>query len=218
VTGVDPVGTLDDWEAAIELSDEQEEISAGSPFELTATVTVPAGADTATIALHAESTDDQFARTSAPITFTVGETPPVSDSRVQLVSLAPQPFDPETGDPNPVHLVGGVYEIEFGESGFIGVEIQLQPEETEGGRYRFSAELEDDGGGEWVLGAINPTTNLIDPGEEPTVNYGIENAGTAGDPPPETFLVAKAAKRNAADNADVYVSFTRIPIRGGDGT
>lgn len=217
LSAVDPPESLPGWQGAITLNSEQEQIGAASPFEVVATVTVPAGAGTATIALRAESTDGQFGQTSAPVTLTVGEETELSDPRVQLVPIEPTPLDPETGDPNPVRRVAGVYEVAFGATGIVQVEIQLQPEEEQGGRYEFRSSLEDDGGGRWVAAAIAPAEILLDPGEETTVNFGLQNAGSPSSPPPATFFVVRAAKRNTADTADEYVSFTRIPIRARTG-
>jgi hypothetical protein len=217
VFDVDPVSTVDAWNDAISLNSSHETISAEEPFEVELRVTVPHDAVSAKIALHVESTDRQFERTSNPVTLTVDEEPVLSDPKVGVVTVKPPKFD-EDGNLNRVHLVGDAIEVEFGAIGAIPVEIQLRPEETKGGRYQFRSDLADAGGGRWQLRAIDPDEIILDPDEETTIQVGIRNNGTASAPPPPTVITVRAAKRNDANTADEYVSFREIPLRAGDGT
>ena len=69
----------------------------------------------------------------------------------------------------------------------------------------------------WATDTIDPGSLEISIGGPPvSVMYGIKNLGSDTAPPPDTFFVARVAKRNATDTSDEYVSFIRFPIHGAE--
>jgi hypothetical protein len=212
-TGVDPASLLPEWEKAA-LSTTQEKISAGSPVIVTAEVAVPTGAKAASIGLRATSTSGQITNTSSAVTLTVGTKPDESDIRMQLFVEAQPPLDEAGTAPNPVQKVDGTIEVDFGATGLINIKVQP----TQAGRYRFTSAIESLGQpARWATDKIKPVSAQVAAGAtQLTVAYGVKNLGSATSPPPETFFIARAAKRNADDTADEYVSFIKFPIRGAD--
>jgi len=213
ITSVEPAELADAWAENATLSTVQEKIAAGDPLDVTADVTVPTGAETATFALRAASVGGQFVRTSSVTTLTVGEMVEGSDERLVLtVPDQPPGNDAGTGF-NSVQLVDGTIEVDYGATGSILVKIK--PTISEAGRYQFSRTIENAGSpARWTSPNVAPTELVIEAGQEGDVKYGVRNLGTEADPPPDAVFVARAAKRNAANTADEYVSFIRIPIRG----
>jgi hypothetical protein len=147
-----------------------------------------------------------------PVTLEVGETPEVSDSRVQVKLAEQQPFD-DTGLPNPVHRLDDAIEVEPQTRGKIDVDVGVVTGAEGVGTLTFSAELEDDSGGLWATGDVDPESRTIRPGQENTIHVPIKNSGTDEEPPAQTFL-----KVSATADDETLVSFTRIPLRSGDGS
>ncbi len=217
---VTPSTELGAWQAATGLSSSQQLIAPGSPFRVTATVTVPPGAgntDTATLVLHVASADGAFVRTSDPIVLTVGSSAPVSDPRIQITYQTPGPGNDAGTGPNPVgmHLDATgkpIYTVKFGQSGSIPVQVIV----TEPGvhNYQFQSQIEQSGTA-WSAGSISPVGPApLQPSEGPLdVYYGIANLDSSGGgSTDDAFIVVKVVR--VGDATPAYTSFARYHIQG----
>jgi hypothetical protein len=206
-----PVNTRDAWSDGIELGSTGDDISSGNPAAVKAKVKVPASRS-ATLTLRVTGPAGAIS-SATPITLAVGEVPDVSDPSVQVKLKDQQPFD-DFGNPNPVHRVDDAIEVELGSAGKIDVDVALARAQARGARLAFAAELEDDSGGLWETGKVDPEQGDLEPGAETTIRVPIANNGTGARQPDQTFLKVSATKQGA----DGFVSFTRIVIRSGDGS
>jgi hypothetical protein len=221
-TGVDPASTQAAWEANTALNVARQKIAAGAPVTVIVTVTVPAGASKANLVFTAKSTTDaKRLRSANAIALVVGSTSPVSSGQIDVVVEKPTPADPVTSVfPNPVTMATGpdgapIIQVKHGASGWIPVLMTFKDSAL--GRYRFSASIEDAGSPvRWQTSTTEPQLfdTLAGGTKTKEVLYDISNTGSAASPPPDTFMVVKAARRKSGDTADDYVSFSRFRIRG----
>lgn len=206
------------WQSAVSLNAPDQLIAPGSPFLVVVSVAVPGTAqvgDTANLTLTATSTDGRFSKTSNAIMITVGQAAAVSDIRIQLNPVAPQPaFDPN-GNPNTVKLVTDpngqkVITVPANSSGFVAVNVVFADTVTAPLSYQFSATLEGTPA-TWQAGAARPPSlQRAAQGGSTVVNYAITNSAAAGDTAAhDTFMVARAAE----GAGPAYQSFSRFLIR-----
>ena len=108
-----------------------------------------------------------------------------------------------------------IIQVKHGASGWIPVLMTFKDSAL--GRYRFSATIEDAGTPvRWATATTEPQVfdTVAGATNKKEVLYDITNSGSAAQPPPDTFMVVKAARRKSGDSADDYVSFSRFRIRG----
>lgn len=215
-------GTLSQqqWQSAVSLNVSQQQVSPGSPFLLVVTVAVPAAAhagDSANLTVNATSTDGLFSATSNLVPVTVGQAGPVSDPRIQLSPLDPQPAVDPNGQANRVQLIVDpntqqqVVTVPAAYSGFIAVNVVFADTTTTPPlSYQFTASLEGTPV-MWQAGAARPASlQRSSQGGSTVVNFAITNSAVSGDAQPhDTFMDAKAAE----GAGPAYQSFARFLIR-----
>ena len=185
-------------------------IARGDPVRAKISVVVPDSAESVDVALEAAAQDHaQLTRTSDALHVEVGEEVTPSDPRITM-TLRPLPPLNDTGDLNPGReaTIGGAsgIEVQFGKR----VYLQVGAHFSEASRYRFTAEVEN-GTGLWTTD-LSPQTATRAADSTSQLDVGVRNTEAAPGGP--RFLTVRAAKRNAANNADEYVSYVRFPVRG----
>lgn len=214
--------SINAWNAASALSPAGEhDISRGSPLRMSATVTVPAAAVRAQVALEVESTDGLFRRTSDPIAFVIGAAPEVSDTRAQLTLPATLgPFDPN-GNPNPLRVarisIGGVQldglQLQFTRTGEFQIKLGVTSQAGAAGDYVYSATI-DNAGAAWTVSSLTPTKHDgLPAGTERMITVKFSNTDATRSPAP-TYMIVRAEHRPAGSSTTDFVSFTRFPIQG----
>jgi len=208
------------WQSALSLNTTQQLISPGTPFLLVVTVNVPLAAqvgDSANLTVTATSTDGLFSAPSNPVSLTVGQPGPVSDPRIQLSLVDPQPDADPNGQVNPVKLVVDpntqqqVITVPAGTGGFVAVNVVFADMTTPPPlNYQFTASLEG-APTTWHAGTARPATLPRPvPGGSTVVNYAVTNMAASGDAQPhDAFMDAKAAE----GAGPAYQSFARFLIR-----
>ena len=194
----------------------QKQINAGASFTVVATVTIATNATSVDVGLKATSqTLSSRTKTTPPTTLTVGEETPVSDSRIGLTVMVPQPEFDSHGNASNVGTVqeatGTVVLVAANVEG--AVEVQVDFHDTQAVtpvNYTFSSEVDD--ATHWHAEAANPSTlSQSHLNGQTTVLFNITNLATNANPNDATFTV-RAAKLKP-DATEDYVSFIPVAIR-----
>lgn len=199
-----------DWSAVLNTTETQ--INAGATFTVVGTVTLDAAATSADVALTATSQSvPSRKKTSQPVSLVVGETTPVSDPRIGMTVVNPQPDFDAHGNPSNVALDGSVVLIGANVEAFVLVQIDFHDNDaTPPVNYTFSSEVDDTT--HWRAETPNPgsvvQTHL---NGQTQVLFNITNLATDASPNDTTFTV-RAAKLKS-DSTEDYVSFIPVAIR-----
>lgn len=194
----------------------QKQINAGASFTVVATVSIASNATSVDIALKVTSqTLSSRTKTTPPITLTVGEETPVSDPRIGLTVIDPQPEFDTHGNPSnvgTVHEAGGLVVL-VGANVEGAIELQVDFHDSEAPlpvNYTFSSEVDD----ETHWRAETPTPSTLSQSHlngQTTVLFNITNLASNSNPNDATFTV-RAAKLKS-DASEDYVSFIPVAIR-----
>jgi hypothetical protein len=198
-----------------------QQIVRGNPLTVTATVTVPAGATSAQLALQVQSTDGTMTRTSAPLAFVVGATPQVSDPRAKFTLPAVLgPFD-SNGNPNPLRtakisvsgtLMDGL-QLKFGQTGDIPLDLFVTTQAGAAGDFAYSAEVES-AAGKWQVMSVTPTADTaVAAGTTRKVTVKLKNTDTSSTSDVK-YMVVRATHSPQGSGTSDYVSFIRFPVQG----
>lgn len=211
-TDVQPTGKT--WSATLNTTEIA--ITPGPPFTVVATVTVP-DSGSANVTLTATSTTDSTRHaTSNPIKLTVGAASDVSDSRIALRVVNPQPDFDALGDPSNAFLTFDgdqpVINVNANSASFVQMQVQFTDmASTPPLHYRFFAEVDDTTN--WSVQAASPATLVQTlPGGTTTVLYNLTNLAT-NTAQHQATLTVKAAKLNPDGTTDDYVSFAPVTLR-----
>ncbi|HEV8460111.1 MAG TPA: IPT/TIG domain-containing protein [Gaiellaceae bacterium] len=194
----------------------QKQINAGASFTVVATVSVATNATSVDVALKVTSqTLSSRTKTTPPIPLVVGEETPVSDSRIGLTVIDPQPEFDSHGNPSNVGTVheGSGLVVLVGANVEGAVEVQVDFHDNEATlpvSYTFSSEVDDTS--HWTAQTPSPSTLLqTHLNGQTTVLFNITNLATNANPNDTTFTV-RAAKLKS-DQSEDYVSFIPVAIR-----
>jgi IPT/TIG domain len=201
---------------AIGLNASQKQINAGASFTVVATIDISGGATSADVALRVTSQSVQSrSKTTPPITLTVGEETPVSDSRIGLTVMDPQPEFDSHGNASNVGTVheatGTVVLVAANVEGAVEVQVDFHDNVAATPvNYTFSSEVDD--ATHWHAEVANPSTlSQSHLNGQTTVLFNITNLATNANPNDATFTV-RAAKLKS-DATEDYVSFIPVAIR-----
>jgi hypothetical protein len=173
-------------------------VNTGNPAKVGVEVTVPHGATSVELAVHAESlhNDAQLSNTSNLITISVGD-PYVDNANAPTFILDNYPTGPTI--PIRKRTIGGVdvIEISFGKTAQISVEAGLRL----AGRYTFSAAIDNPG----TLWQLSPPAAPVDP-------PGV----TVGSPQGETLAIGVKSNATAVTTElrDLVLTATKLAPGG----
>jgi hypothetical protein len=187
----------------------QQQISRGNPLMVTASITVPAAAVQATVALQAASVDGLFQHTSDTLTLVVGQTAVVSDPRV-LLTIGDIPSN-NVARKVTINGVDGI-EIPFRQQGQIPITVAVTNDATAAGAYNFSATV-DTPAGLWSNPTVAPTTAGLQALSSRTVSVAISNTDINNSTTVKTLRVSAAHIPQGQNNPD-FTSFISFPIQG----
>ena len=207
------VGAEDEvWEAAATVEPSGVvRLTRGDPVRATISVVVPTGAESVDVALEAVAQDHaDLTRTSDAMPVEIGTVLDPSNSNTTMTLRPLTPLD-ENGQFNPARAatIGSLsgIEVQFGKRAYLQVNAHFKL----AGRYRFSAEVEN-AGGRWTTD-LSPQTGNRNADSTSQLDVGVSNTETAPGGG-RRFLTVRAVKRNDANNADEFVSYVRVPVRG----
>lgn len=191
----------------------------GASKDVTMTIKVPTGAQVASIALQAKTTENNFTDIGTAIPFTVGQASVVSDPRAS-VTLQVFPATPEIRSGSIIIEGQSVQGLKMQPSKTVSVPMQVAAGSEAGGFFSFEATVEpgSDGNGpqsgRWTIGAFPAgrtavAANQIQPFEVPLTSSATADITTV------SWLVIKAKHFTASSGGTSdFTSFTRIPIIG----
>lgn len=174
-------------------------VNTGNPAKVGVEVTVPGGATSVELAIHAESlhNDAQLSMTSNLITITIGQ-PYVDNANAPTFQLDDYPPGPTV--PIRKRTIDGVdvIQISFGQTAQISLEAGLKL----AGAYTFSASIDNPG----ALWELSPAGSPVDP-------PGV----TLGSPQAETIAIGVKSKHTSvtSDTRDLVLTATKLVAPGG---
>lgn len=209
------------WLDAVTLSDPGPfDLAAGASKDITMTINIPPGAETASINLLAQTTEGNFSDLGTPIPLTAGVDPVASDPRA-VVTMAEMVDTPELSAGS--IDVGGqlLQDFEVQSSKVLELPHQVSLGDRAAGFYSFEARVEpgtDRSGevqtGRWTVGTMplerpRLANNQTHPFAVPMTSSAIEDETTV------SWLVVSAKRFAAATGGSpTFTSFARVPIKG----
>lgn len=207
------------WNSATRLVDESGTtipssrvlVNTGNPAKVGVEVTVPNGATSVELAVHAESlhNDAQLSTTSPLITVVVGQ-PYTDNPNAPTFILNSYPTGPAV--PIRKKTIGGVdvVQVSFGKSAQISVDVGLRL----AGTYTFSASIDNPG----TLWALDPVASPIDPPGATVVSpqsqrvvIGVKNTATSVVSDLHDLALTASKLTGAGGNVEFSTQF-RFPI------